>query len=169
MGKKFGCMSTRDTCCITLLFQQIIVFFFHHRHWRELLIMKEEMWDEECQLFKTNCLPLQGRNKALISLKFKTRAKNVIIVRKHNCDTLGWRFFFKLVISKSHVNLESPIQRTNVAIGITGCSALEAGNPPHINTTIFRLRFHWPAKWGYKCAPQERVLKSEKFKYIYGR
>lgn len=168
MGKKSGCLSTRDKCCITLLFQQITVLFFHHRHWRELLIMKEEMWGEECQLLKTKCLPLQERNKVLISLKFKTCAKNVIIFRKHNCDTLGWRiFFFMLAIGKSHFNLDSPIQRTNVAIRITGCSAFEGGNPQHI--TVFRLPFHWPATWGYKCAPQERMLKSGKFKYIYSR
>ena len=46
----------------------------------------------------------------------------------------GGYFFFKLAIGKSHFNLDSPIQRTNVAIRITGCSAFEAGNPPHINT-----------------------------------
>jgi len=38
----------------------------------------------------------RGRNKALISLKFKTCAKNVVIFTKHNCDTLGWRLFFKV-------------------------------------------------------------------------
>jgi len=43
------------------------------------------------------------------------------------------RTFLKLVTGESHFKFDSPIQRTNLATRITGCSAFEAGNPPHFN------------------------------------
>jgi hypothetical protein len=62
-----------------------------------MLIMKDEMWDEECQLFQTECLPLQERNKAFSAFKFKTCAKKLLHFRNTIVMRWGEDFFFKLV------------------------------------------------------------------------